>query len=175
EHGLKRGRQRIRQLIELGKLYEREHGLRPAPRRRGRLSRARRDELLATLLECLVRLARPSFPAELTRLAEALQRAEKKGAAGATRPQSLPSRPGGPIRRAGSLSVRRTAESQSGNPSWVGGDKRTAEKSHRPRSLRRMAEGEFLHTFGKRQDRDFAESTVTAHPQPGPSSVGHRF
>ena len=27
EHGLKRGRQRIRQLIELGKLYEKEHGL----------------------------------------------------------------------------------------------------------------------------------------------------
>src|SRR5690348_11438892 len=30
EHGLKRGRQRLRQLIELGKLYEQEHGLRPA-------------------------------------------------------------------------------------------------------------------------------------------------
>src|SRR5438105_279356 len=29
EHGLKRGRQRIRQLIELGKRYEQEHDLRP--------------------------------------------------------------------------------------------------------------------------------------------------
>ena len=30
EHGLKSGRQRLRQLLELGKLYEEEHGLRPA-------------------------------------------------------------------------------------------------------------------------------------------------
>jgi hypothetical protein len=73
EHGLKSGRQRIRQLIELGKLYEQEHGLRPGLRKkRGRLSRVRRDELLATLLQCLVRIARPSFRAQLLRLAEAL-------------------------------------------------------------------------------------------------------
>lgn len=74
EHGLKRGRQRLRQLIELGKLYEQEHGLRPAPRKKHaeRLSRADRQELLATLLQCLVRLAKPSFRADLLRLTESL-------------------------------------------------------------------------------------------------------
>ena len=74
EHGLKRGRQRLRQLIELGKLYEQEHGLRPtrAKKRGQRLSRLGRQELMATLLECLVRIAKPSFRAELTRLAQTL-------------------------------------------------------------------------------------------------------
>jgi hypothetical protein len=74
EHGLKRGRQRLRQLIELGKLYEQEHGLRPArAKKRGqRLSRLGRQELMATLLECLVRIAKPSFRAELTRLVQTL-------------------------------------------------------------------------------------------------------
>jgi hypothetical protein len=80
EHGLKRGRQRLRQLIELGKRYEEEHGLRPPrpERRQGRLSRVRREELLGTLLECLLRLVRPSFRADLVRLIEALPR-EGKG------------------------------------------------------------------------------------------------
>jgi hypothetical protein len=74
EHGLKRGRQRLRQLIELGKLYEQEHGLRPARASKGRerLSRMDRDELLATLLQCLMRLAKPSFRGELARLADTL-------------------------------------------------------------------------------------------------------
>ncbi len=83
EHGLKRGRQRLRQLIELGKLYEQEHGLRPAPRKKhaDRLSRADREELLATLLQCLVRLAKPSFRAELLRLTEALSKADSEQAA----------------------------------------------------------------------------------------------
>jgi hypothetical protein len=74
EHGLKRGRQRIRQLIELGKLYEQEHGLRPAHSKthRRRLSHLGRQELMATLLECLVRIAKPSFRAELTQLVETL-------------------------------------------------------------------------------------------------------
>ena len=76
EHGLKRGRQRLRQLIELGKAYEREHGLRPgsAPKRGSRLSRRERDDLLATLLHCLLRIARPSFRAELGRLIDVLDR-----------------------------------------------------------------------------------------------------
>jgi len=76
EHGLKSGRQRLRQLLELGKLYEQEHGMRPAPRKqRGeRLSRGEREELLATLLGCLLRLAKPSFRAELVRLVEALSK-----------------------------------------------------------------------------------------------------
>jgi hypothetical protein len=75
EHGLKRGRQRLRQLIELGKLYEQEHGLRPArPKKRGqRLSHLGRQELLATLLDCLLRIAKPSFRQELVRLVERLQ------------------------------------------------------------------------------------------------------
>ena len=74
EHGLKSGRQRLRQLIELGKLYEAEHGQRPAgKKRRGtRLSRQERDEVVATLLKCLVRIAKPSFRADLGKLAEAL-------------------------------------------------------------------------------------------------------
>jgi hypothetical protein len=74
EHGLKRGRQRLRQLIQLGKLYEQEHGLRTArPKvRRERLSRMGRAELLNTLLQCLLRLAKPSFRAELMRLVESL-------------------------------------------------------------------------------------------------------
>ena len=78
EHGLKRGRQRLRQLIEMGKLYEQEHGLRPArPRKRGRrLSRLGRQELLATLLDCLLRIAKPSFRQELVRLVERLQQEE---------------------------------------------------------------------------------------------------
>jgi hypothetical protein len=75
EHGLKRGRQRLRQLIEQGKLYEKEHGVRTGRKeRRGkRLARMDRDQLLATLLQCLVRIAKPSFRTELLRLAEALR------------------------------------------------------------------------------------------------------
>ncbi|HJZ93284.1 MAG TPA: hypothetical protein VKE40_20580 [Gemmataceae bacterium] len=74
EHGLTSGRQRLRQLIELGKLYEKEHGRGPIKKERkgGRLSRSERDELVATLLECLVRIAKPSFRPELNKLAEAL-------------------------------------------------------------------------------------------------------
>lgn len=74
EHGLKSGRQRLRQLIELGKLYEQDHGLRPAAPRKhvNRLSRADREELLTTVLECLVRLAKPSFRNELVRLLASL-------------------------------------------------------------------------------------------------------
>jgi hypothetical protein len=83
EHGLKSGRQRLRQLIELGKLYEQEHGLQPAPRQKHaeRLSRADREELLATLLRCLVRLAKPSFRADLLRLTEALAKVAAEQAA----------------------------------------------------------------------------------------------
>ena len=80
EHGLKSGRQRLRQLIELGKLYEQEHGLRanPGKKRPRRLSRLDREELLATFLECLVRIAKPSFRSELLRLTEALRNSEKQ-------------------------------------------------------------------------------------------------
>jgi len=83
EHGLKSGRQRLRQLIELGKRYEEEHHLQPAKRkRRGqRLSKTERHEVVATLLQCLVRIAKPSFRAELMRLAETLQHDVEKGQA----------------------------------------------------------------------------------------------
>jgi hypothetical protein len=83
EHGLKSGRQRLRQLIELGKLYEQEHGLKPdRPKRRGkRLSRLERDEVLATFLQCLLRIAKPSFRADLVRLVEALTDEETSHAA----------------------------------------------------------------------------------------------
>ncbi len=81
EHGLKRGRQRLRQLIELGKVYEEEHGLRPRKKSSSRLSRLAREELLDTLLRCLIRLARPSFRPELVRLVAALSRDEDGHAA----------------------------------------------------------------------------------------------
>jgi hypothetical protein len=83
EHGLKSGRQRLRQLIELGKRYEEEHGVRPArkPRVGKRLSRAERDEVVATLLECLVKIAKPSFRAELAKLAGNLSNVAKGQAA----------------------------------------------------------------------------------------------
>lgn len=81
EHGLTKGRQRVRQLIEQGKLYEQEHGLHPTRQRRGRLSRAERDNLLATLLRCLTRLAKPSFRGELIRLVESLPPEESRRAA----------------------------------------------------------------------------------------------
>jgi len=81
EHGLKSGRQRLRQLIELGKLYEQEHGLRPRrEKKNGRLSRGERQQLLSTLLECLVRVAKPSFRADLARLAATLQQHEESPA-----------------------------------------------------------------------------------------------
>ncbi len=74
EHGLKKGRQRLRQLLELGKRYELEHGLRPArpKKRHERLSRMGRQELMETFLQCLLRIAKPSLRAELGRLVEAL-------------------------------------------------------------------------------------------------------
>jgi hypothetical protein len=82
EHGLKSGRQRLRQLIELGKVYEAEHGMSPAlPKKRGRLSRMEQQEVLGTLLQCLLRIARPSFRARLVRLVEELAR-EEGGQAG---------------------------------------------------------------------------------------------
>jgi hypothetical protein len=83
EHGLKSGRQRLRQLIELGKVYEQEHGV-PAERpkkRRQRLARMERAELLTTLLDCLLRIAKPSFRADLEQLAETLRAGEKEHAA----------------------------------------------------------------------------------------------
>jgi hypothetical protein len=75
EHGLKRGRQRLRQLIEQGKVYEAEHGMH-SPRtkaRTERLSRLDREDVMATLLFCLVRLAKSSFRGKLLELSERLR------------------------------------------------------------------------------------------------------
>lgn len=69
EHGLKRGRQRLRQLIQEGKLYEQEHGV--GPRRRTR--RVSSDQVVRRLLDALVRIARPSYRAHLLRLIEVLE------------------------------------------------------------------------------------------------------
>jgi hypothetical protein len=72
EHGLKRGRQRIRQLIEQGKLYEQEHGLRPR-RIRKRGPRLSDKQLLTKLLEGLARIARSPYRAHIEQLARALE------------------------------------------------------------------------------------------------------
>ena len=72
EHGLKRGRQRLRQLLEEGKLYEQEHGLGS----RGRKSRGKRlssEQALRRFLDSLLRIAKPSYRPHLLRLIEALQ------------------------------------------------------------------------------------------------------
>jgi hypothetical protein len=74
EHGLKRGRQRLRQLIELGKLYERDHGLRPErPRRSRRLSRMSKKQALTNFFESLIRIAKPSLRPELLRILRSLE------------------------------------------------------------------------------------------------------
>jgi hypothetical protein len=75
EHGLKSGRQRLRQLIELGKLYEHEHGNGPAEPEKvsRRLSKMEREDVVSTLLECLIRMAKPSFRDDLERIAAALK------------------------------------------------------------------------------------------------------
>jgi hypothetical protein len=79
EHGLKSGRQRLRQLIEEGKLYEQEHGL-PAPRQRARRPPRRRGEqLLADLLRTMLRLVKPSVRGQVLRLIQTLEAEEKVG------------------------------------------------------------------------------------------------
>jgi hypothetical protein len=72
EHGLKRGRQRLRQLIEEGKQYEQDHGL--APRRRGkREAPVTHELLLRRLLDLLVRIAKPSYRPALLKMAQGLE------------------------------------------------------------------------------------------------------
>lgn len=70
EHGLKRGRQRLRQLIEEGKLYEKEHGLESG--RRTRRSRLSSEQVVRRLLEALVRIARPAYRKSLREVVSAL-------------------------------------------------------------------------------------------------------
>jgi hypothetical protein len=74
EHGLKPGRQRLRQLIEEGKLYEQEHGLangrRPRVRRPEKLSH---EQSLKLLLQLLVRVTKPGFREQLLRVLQDLE------------------------------------------------------------------------------------------------------
>src|SRR5438477_8848076 len=70
EHGLKRGRQRLRQLIEEGKLYEQEHGL--SPRRAKKRSRLSHKQVMLRLVDALTRIARPSYRPLLAKVAQAL-------------------------------------------------------------------------------------------------------
>ncbi len=73
EHGLKRGRQRLRQLIELGKVYEQEHGL--TATRRARRARQNSEQQLQTLLQALLRVVKPSVRGRLTRMLQELSEA----------------------------------------------------------------------------------------------------
>jgi hypothetical protein len=74
EHGLKSGRQRLRQLIEEGKRYEQEHGLNGGRRARGkRTARVSGEQLLQNLLQTVLRLAKPRVRKEVVRLLTALE------------------------------------------------------------------------------------------------------
>src|SRR5437763_1730880 len=67
EHGLKRGRQRVRQLIEEGRLYEQEHGLSRKPRR-SRRDRLAGDQLVQSFLRSLLRMVKPAYRDRLSRM-----------------------------------------------------------------------------------------------------------
>ena len=71
EHGLKRGRQRIRQLVEEGRMYEQEHGLSPKPRRtrRGRLAG---DQLVQSFFRTLLPMLKPSYRDKVSKMLENL-------------------------------------------------------------------------------------------------------
>jgi hypothetical protein len=69
EHGLKRGRQRLRQLIAQGKLYEEEHGLQP--RRQGR-RRQSSDAQLRDFIQALLPVMKPRLRGRLVRLLQDL-------------------------------------------------------------------------------------------------------
>ena len=79
EHGLKSGRQRLRQLIELGKRYEEEHGLRPARRVSRDRVRLSSDELFRRLFDVLLRLAKPALRGRLMQLLDELETPRKAG------------------------------------------------------------------------------------------------
>jgi hypothetical protein len=68
EHGLKAGRQRLKQLVQLGKKYEQEHGLRPAPRRRRKSGDAWQEFLVA-----LARVIKPAHRPAVEQLVAALR------------------------------------------------------------------------------------------------------
>src|SRR6516164_4870319 len=67
DHGLKRGRQRLRQLIEEGKLYEQEHGLSEKQRTK-RGAPVSPEQAVRRLLDSLVRLMKPKYRPVLLKL-----------------------------------------------------------------------------------------------------------
>jgi hypothetical protein len=75
EHGLKSGRQRLRQLIQEGRLYEREHGLEADgdQARQHRPVRMSSEQVLLTFFQALLRLAKPSLRKKLLRTVETLE------------------------------------------------------------------------------------------------------
>jgi len=75
EHGLKSGRQRIRQLIEQGKLYEKEHGLRLGSRKhaRERLPRVSSEQIILDFCQSLLRLVKPQYRGQVVRMIDALR------------------------------------------------------------------------------------------------------
>lgn len=80
EHGLKRGRQRLRQLIELGKLYEQEHGLRIVrpTTLADQVAQLSEEETLQLLLHSLVRLVKPQHRARLLEMVRGLEGVSKE-------------------------------------------------------------------------------------------------
>lgn len=67
EHGLKAGRQRLKQLVQLGKRYEMEHGLRIARPRRRKSGDAWQEFLIA-----LARVVKPAHRPAVEQLVAAL-------------------------------------------------------------------------------------------------------
>src|SRR5438094_828234 len=74
DHGLKRGRQRLRQLIQEGRLYEQEHGLSKKPRR-SRRDRLAGDLLVQSFFRSLLRMVKPSYRDKISRMMQALDQA----------------------------------------------------------------------------------------------------
>jgi hypothetical protein len=73
EHGLKPGRQRLRQLIQLGKMYEREHGLNGSGTGTRRPVRMSSEKALVMLFESLLRLVKPGVRQQLLRVLQSLE------------------------------------------------------------------------------------------------------
>ena len=68
EHGLRPGRQRLRQLIQLGKRYEQEHGLRATqPRRRPK------GDAWEEFLAALARVVKPAYRPAVEQLVASLR------------------------------------------------------------------------------------------------------
>jgi hypothetical protein len=77
EHGLKAGRQRLKQLVQLGRKYEAEHGLRAVkPRRR------KRGDAWQEFLVALARVVKPAHRPAVEQLAAALRPGPKGIATG---------------------------------------------------------------------------------------------